>query len=120
MAASESFTVHGESITDGDSSGGVAVTLYNDGSVDERSLKSNEVLRVTDIQIASETGGDTWLCADDKVAGESVWHGALDAKDVISVHLSKPFVCAKGTGLVFFGAASNISSCIIEGFIREA
>ncbi len=114
------FGIHGESITDGDSSGGIAVTLYTQGSVVERSIGDNAVLYVTDFTIASETAGDTWLCADGKVAGEYIFHAALDALDVVSVHLSKPYACAKGTGLTFYGAASNISSCIIEGFIREA
>ena len=114
------FSIHGESITDGEASGGIAVTLYESGSVEARTLATKEVLHITDIQIACETGADVWLTADGKVEGEYVWHGTMDAKDFVSIHFSKPFVCAPGTGLTFYGAATNINSCLVEGFIREA
>ena len=115
-----SSEVHGESITDGDASGGIAVTLYNKGSVDVRALAANEFLYITDIIIGCETGADVSLCADGKVAGEYIFHATLDAKDVITHHFARPFACAKATGLTFFGASSNLNTCIIEGFITEA
>lgn len=112
--------VHGESITDGDASGGLTVTLYESGGVTERTLATTEVLYVTDIQIFCETGADVSLVADSKAAGRYLVHGTFDAKDMLSIHLSKPYACPKGKGLKFFGAATNINSCIIEGFIKEA
>ena len=115
-----SFSVHGESITDGDASGGIAVTLYANGSTTTRTLVSTEVLYVTDVQIGCETGADVWLVADSKAAGRYLFLGTLDAKDVISIHFSKPFVCPKGKGLKFYGASTNINSCTVEGFIQEA
>jgi len=116
-----SYSVHGESITDGDASGGVAVTLYDSGSPNTvRVLLAGEVLHITDIQILCETGGDVWLVADSKAAGRYLLHGTLDAKGEIIKHYSKPYVCPHGTGLKFYGVATNINSCIIEGFIEEA
>ena len=115
-----SYLVHGESITDGNASAGVAVQLYDSGSVVERTLLATEVLHITDVQILCETGADIWLVADSKAAGRYVAHGTVDAKGGIVLHLSKPFVCPRGKGLVFYGAATNINSCLIEGFIREA
>lgn len=114
------YNVHGESITDGDASGGIAVSLYENGGVTARTLASTETLYITDVQIACETGADCSVVADSKAAGRYLFHGTLDAKDVVSIHFAKPFVCPKGKGLKFFGAATNINSCIAEGFIREA
>ncbi len=111
--------VHGESITDGSTSSGVAVTLYTAGGVAERTLGASEVLHVTDVQMYNEVGGDTFLCADGKVAGEYVAQAALDAKGGIILKKGIPFSCAPGTGLVFFGAGSGRNVCIIEGFIME-
>ena len=119
--AGKGYDVHGESITDGAANGGIAVTLYENGSVVERdALVSPETLYVTDVQIGSETGGDTSLVADSKAAGRYLFHATLDAKDTVSIHFSKPFVCPRGKGLKFYGAGSNLNTCIIEGFIREA
>ena len=116
-----SSEVHGESITDGDASGGIAVTLYEKASVTEReALGASEVLYVTDFTIGCETGANVSLVADGKVAGEYLFHATLDAKDVVVVHLKKPYACAKGTGLIFFGASTNLNTCIIEGFIASA
>lgn len=113
------YSIHGEAIIDGDASGGITVLFYESGSVVARTLGAAEVLHVSDAALTSETGGDLWLCADGKVAGEYVAHGTVDAKGGIILHLRKPFVCAPGTGLTFFGAATNINSCIVEGWITE-
>ena len=118
MASSDN--VHGESITDGDASGGIAVTLYENGSVTARTLVATEVLYITDVQIGCETGADCSVVADSKAAGRYLFHATLDAKDVVSIHFSKPFVCVKGKGLKLFGATTNINSCLIEGFIKKA
>jgi hypothetical protein len=115
-----SFSIHGEALIDGNASGGIAVTLYDSGSVDVRTLGAKEVLYVTDVQILCETGADVWLVADSKAAGRYVAHGTVDAKGGIVLHFRKPFVCPPGTGLKFYGATTNINSCLIEGFIREA
>ncbi len=115
-----SFEVHGEAILDDDASGGIAVILYDSGSTTVRTLLSTEFLHVTDIQVLSETGADLWVVADSKAAGRYVVHGTVDAKGGIVVHFNKPYVCPKGKGLTFFGAASNINSCLIEGFITGA
>lgn len=112
--------VHGESITDGDASGGIAIVLYTPGTVTVRNLAADEVLWVTDVQIVTQDGGDIWLCADGKVAGEYVAHGVFAALGGIVTHFEQPRACAPGTGLVFFGVAANIDSCIIEGFITKA
>ena len=117
--------VHGECITDGDASAGIPVVLYEPGNFTAagiavvRELTADEILYVTDVQILCETGGDIFLCADGKVAGEYVAHGALDAKGGIILHFEQPRGGAPGTGLKLFGAATNINSCIIEGFITQ-
>ena len=115
-----SYNVHGEAIIDGDASGGIAVILYDKGSVNVRTLKAGEFLYVTDIQLLSETGADLWLVADSKAAGRYVAHGTVDAKGGIILHLNSPYCCSRGIGLKFYGAGDNINSCVIEGFIREA
>ena len=122
--AGSSFSVHGESITDGDSSGGVAVTLYDCGSPDEtRTLGAKEVLHVTDVQIfveGAQGGTDVWLVADSKAAGKYVTHGHLDQYGGLVVNFRKPFVCAPGVGLKFYGADADLNVCLVEGFIEEA
>ncbi len=112
--------VHGESITNGAANGGIAVTLYLSGSTTTRTLGAKEVLYITDIQIVCEDTCDMWLVADSKAAGRYVAHGALDAKGGIVHHFSTPYTCPKGKGLVFYGAAANLNTCIIEGFIMGA
>ena len=112
--------VHGESITDGDASGGVAVTLYTSGSATARTLASTEVLYVTDIQIQSETDYPISLVSDSKTAGRYLVHGRINAKGRIIIHFSQPYACPRGTGLKFYGADNNLNSCLIQGFIREA
>lgn len=125
MANLRGESIHGECIIDGDASAGIPVVLYRPsaftaaGVAVVRSLTAKEILYITDVQIFCETGGDVSLCADGKVAGEYVTHGTLDAKGGIILHFEQPRACAPGTGLVFFGAATNINSCIIEGFITQ-
>lgn len=114
------YSVHGESITDGNASGGITVTLYENGGVTTRTLTSTEILYITDVQIYCETGGDIWLVADSKVAGRYIVHGAVDAKGGMVINFSKPYVCPKGKVPKLYGAASNLNICLIEGFIREA
>jgi hypothetical protein len=114
------YGVHGESITDGDSSGGIAVTLYTHGGVTERTLAADEVLYVSDVRIQCENGGDISLVADSKAAGRYVVHGSVDAKGGIVLHFQTPYACPVGKGLKFYGAAANLNVCLIEGFIMEA
>ena len=113
------YSIHGEAILDGDASGGVAVVLYESGSTTVRTLGATEFLHITDVQLLCETGADLWLVADSKAAGRYVAHGTVDGKGGIVLHFTKPFLCPRGKGLKFYGAASNINSCIVEGFIRE-
>ena len=111
---------HGEIIIDGDASGGLAVVLYKAGSTVVRTLTATEILYVTDVQILCETGADVSLCTDGKVAGEYVAHGTVDAKGGLILHFQQPRAGAPGTGLTFYGAGTNVNSCIIEGFLAGA
>jgi len=119
MANQPGDPVHGEAIIDGDASAGVPVILYWPGSVQVRTLAADEVLHITDIQIACETAADTWLCADGKVAGEYVVYGAVAVTNWFTMSFQQPRACPRGTGLIFFGAATNKNACIIEGFITK-
>lgn len=113
--------VHGEAILDGDASGGIAVILYKAGTTTVRTLAAGEYLHVVDVLIGNETGADTWLVADSKAAGRYVFHATMGAKGRERLHFyDRPYVCPKGTGLKLYGAASNINSCIIEGYITQA
>lgn len=112
--------IHGEILDDGDSSSGVAVVLYTSGSTTVRVLGSREVLHITDIKIVTETGGTISLVSDSKADGRYLFHGVLDAKGGVVVHDASPFVCPPGTGLKLFGAATNLDTCIVEGFVVGA
>jgi len=114
-----SFSVHGESITDGNASGGIAVTLYESGSTTVRTLGAKEVLHVTDVRIQLESDYPASLVSDSKAAGRYLVHGRMSAKGGVIIHFSKPYVCPPGTGLKFYGADNNLNTCLIEGFIRE-
>lgn len=114
----EGDPVHGESITDDDTSSGVAVTLYKAGTASARTLKSGETLFITTVQIYCETGGDVFLTNDAKAAGKYVVQGAVDAYGGMIVNFDPPRPCIVSTGLKFFGAATNRNVCIVEGFIR--
>lgn len=112
--------IHGEIITDGDASGGVSVVLYEDGSTTARTLADTEFLVVTDIQISTEVGGLVSLVADSKAAGRYLVHMTLDAKGGVVQRLSEPYACPRGTGLKFFGIATGLDVCLIQGFITKA
>ena len=114
------YSIHGESITDGDASSGITFILYESGGVTVRELISTEVLYITDLQVFCETGGDVWVVADTKAAGRYVTHASLDAKGGIILHFNKPYACPKGKVPKLFGAASNLNIGLIEGFIKEA
>lgn len=114
------YSIHGESLTDGNASGGVAFTLYESASTTTRTLTSKEVLYITDLQIFCETGGDVWVVADTKAAGRYITHASLDAKGGIILHFQKPYACPKGKVPKLFGAASNLNIGLMEGFIRES
>lgn len=119
--ADKSYEVHGEAIIDGNASDGIAVVLYNSGSVDVRALGTKEFLHVTDLHITMESSGkDYSVVADSKAAGRYLAYGQSYAAMIIDIHLSKPYVCPRGKGLVFFGSNDKMSACIIEGFITEA
>lgn len=116
-----SYQVHGEAIKDGDASGGVAIILYNSGSVVVRTLAPTEFLVITDVFISDETGGDTWLVADSKAAGRYIVHASFAAQSGVDKVLKSPYRCPRGVTPKFYGSnAATISICIIEGFITEA
>ena len=114
--------IHGESITDGDASGGIAVTLFEAGNAGTttRTLATTEFLVVTDIDVSTEDGGDISLVADSKAAGRYLVHGNYGAGSGVSKHLIEPYVCPKGKGLKFYGVAANLDSCLIQGYIKSA
>ena len=114
------YNIHGESVTDGNASAGIAVSLYEAGSVTARTLGAKEVLHVTDVDIYCENGGDVFLVADGKVAGEYLVNANLDAKGGVVKHYANPFICAPGTTPVFYGATADRNVCLIQGFITEA
>lgn len=115
-----SFEVHGEAILDGDADAGIAVILYEKGSVTVRTLAAGEFLHVVDAQLYCETGGNISLVADSLAAGRYLVHGTVNAKGGMIVHFNRPYTCPRGTGLKFWGASTNLNSCLIEGFITEA
>ncbi len=111
--------VHGESITDGNASAGLDLTLYISGSETERELAANEFLVITDVYIQIEDGGDFTLSSSTAAAGKYIAHGNLAANGGIARHYSNPFVCQLEEVPKFIGAAANRSSCIIEGYITR-
>jgi len=116
-----SYIVHGERIVDGDASVLTALTLYNSGSVVERTLLATEVLYITDVVIIIETANDIQLLADSAAGGRYI----VDAKspavgNPITIHFNTPYTCPKGVVPKFKGASTNRSMCVIQGFIREA
>lgn len=114
------YLVHGEAILDGDSSGGVDVILYEKGSTTVRTLATGEFLHICHVQVGNETGSDTWLVSDSKAAGRYVYHAVLGAKGRERLFMSGcPYTCPRGKGLKFYGASTNLNTCIIEGFITE-
>jgi len=113
--------IHGERIVDGDASTPNAITLYISGSTVARTLGSTEFLVITDLTIHTEAGGDLSLAADDdSVAGETIQRGVFAAKGGIDKTYRAPFRCPKGVVPKFKGASSDVSICIVEGYIEEA
>lgn len=116
-----SFSIHGERILDGDASTLTVLTLYNSGSTTTRSLKSTEVLHITDVVIIDEEATDVQLVADSAAGGQYLVFTKTAAGVPIVINYSKPFICPKGIVPKFAGGSGGTarSMCIIEGFIRE-
>lgn len=112
--------VHGEAIIDGDASGGIAVVLYKAGTTTVRTLAADEWLHICHVIIGCETGGDVAVAADSKAAGRYLYHATMGAKGREWLCCHRPFVCPKGKGLKLFGIATNLNTCIVEGFITGA
>ena len=72
------------------------------------------------ITIICEDGGDVYLCADGKVAGEYVFVANLAANGGVTIQLKTPFRCARGTTLVFYGVGADLDICLIQGYITTA
>ncbi len=114
-----------ERLLDGNLSTLTAMKIYLAGTATEHTLAANELLYITDIIIASEAGADTSINCDsdgdgDFDAGDVLFLGTLDAKDVIVVHFETPFCCPRGKVPKFKGAASDVNFCRLQGYIKEA
>lgn len=118
MAASD--IVHGEAIYDGDSSGGVAMILYESGSVTVRTLGADEYLVVTDVTFFTEAGGDLFLVADSKAAGRYLLVAGMAGNGGYDKQYKTSYRCPKGKGLKLFGVATHRDMAIIEGYITQA
>lgn len=117
--------IRGVAYVDGDSSGGLTPVLYRAGETTARSLDSDEYLYITNIAISCETGGDVFFDFDeddddDHDAEDLIFAGALDAKALVELSFQIPISCPKGNVPKFYGAATNINSCIFTGYIRKA
>lgn len=112
--------VHGELVTDGPANTAAVMLLYKSGTTTARSLASDEFLHITDVLISIETAADVTLWAGAAAAaGKYIFSGAMGATSVWSHHFAIPYVCPVGATPYFAGAATNRSSCLIEGFITK-
>jgi len=112
--------IHGERIVDGDASTLTALSIFDDGETDTRTLADDEAIYVTDVMITSESGGDIFLVADAAAAGKYIFAGNLDAKDTVVMSFSSPYRCPLGVVPKFAGGGSDKNSCIIQGFIVKS
>lgn len=113
--------VHGELITDGDASTLTVINLYQGGTNTVISaLGAKQYLYITDITIYLEDGGDFQLVADSAAAGRYIAHGNAAANGGLERALRSAYCCPKAVIPKFKGAGANVSSCIIEGFLRSS
>lgn len=115
-----SYIVHGERILDDDASTPTALTLFNSGSVVERTLLATEKLHITDVLIITETAGDVQLYVDTAAAGKYLVDTKTAAGVPIVIQFRTPYTCLAGTVPKFVGVSSNRNLCTIQGFITEA
>jgi len=111
--------VHGELVTDGDSSTLTVLVLYTAGGVAVRTLAADEFLSITDYVIATESAAEVRLVADTDVAGRRIVAEATTTFAHLEHHYSEPYACPLGVVPKFAGSASNVSSCLIQGFISK-
>ena len=114
------FNIHAERVLDDDASTPTAVTLYEAGSVTERTLLSTEVLHITDILIITETAGDVQLLADSAAGGRYIVDTKTAAGVPISIRFGSPYICPVGVVPKFTGVSSNRNMCLLQGFITGA
>ena len=107
------YNIRAERVVDGDASTLTALTLYEAGSMTERTLLSTEVLHVCDGQIVTETAGDVQLVADSAAAGRYLVNTKSASGHPIRV---LPYICPKGVVPKFAGVSSNRNSCILNCF----
>jgi len=117
-----SFNIHGERVVDGDASVLTALTLYEAGSVTERTLGATEILHITDVLIGDEENADVQLVADSAAGGRYIVSTKIAAGGVFNHSFANPYICPKGVVPKFAGGSGQgaRSMCVIQGFIREA
>ena len=120
MAASGSFNIHAERIVDGNAGTLTAVTLYDMGSSDTRTLKSTETLLIHDYMIVTEDAADVELVVDSAAAGKYLVDVKTAAGIPIRQSFRNPYICPKGVVPKFKGAGANKSMCVLQCTIREA
>jgi hypothetical protein len=114
------FLVHGESITDGDASSGVVLTLYESGGTTTIALGATKFLVITDAFIATEDGGDLSLVADSDAGGRRILYGNFAVNGGVDKVFITPYRCPRGVVPKLFGTTTGKNIAIIEGYITEA
>lgn len=105
---------HGE-LSSADTTGGVAFTLYDAGSVTERTLGANERLVITSWS-ASLTGNDGMIVADSDAAGR---HVAYIPSGYSSGEIPGGHTCPLGVVPKVIGTQAGQDDVLIRGYIRK-
>lgn len=108
---------HGE-VSSADANLGVAFKLYLGGMVTEYTLKTNEKVCITDIDLVVTAAGTAGIFNITNAAGKRIVRGAFDANSGISKHLETPHICPAGVvPVVIADAACGQIEVIIHGFL---
>ena len=97
-----------------DATGGVDLAWYIQDSATPYTLKSNEVLVITDVYMQTEDAGELKLLgANDGLimAGKYAANGGID------YHPDTPYYMATFSNPSFVGPATGLKTCIARGFI---
>lgn len=102
-----------------DASGGVALTLYLDGTVTTTTIGADEYLYITDLQLVVAAGGAAGLYADSDAGGRRIAKGTYaPTGGVIPGGFNRRRKCPKGVTPKVIAPIGQVD-CIIHGYIAS-
>ena len=112
------FPIHGEAIS-ADASGGVALTLYPNGSLTALVVGAKQRVVITDLIVNCATASVISVLAATAAAGRYVYRANMATTSQVTVHFITPYTCPIGITPLLLSGGAVACSVILQGSIVE-